>query len=88
MSKGTVMTALDSKLLLQHRACPGSLVVGAELIAGYPVCGRGIKEAEALSLGGLKGTLVAKDQQLGLCQTKDSSSQGPTVSCLSSCCFL
>lgn len=88
MSKGTVVTALDSQLLLQDGAYPGSSVAGIELLAWYPVCGREIKEAEALFLGGLKWTLVAKDQKLDLCQTKNKSSQGPTVSCLSSCSFL
>lgn len=88
MSKGTVVTALDSQLLLQDRVYPGSSVAGTELIAWCPMCGRGIKEVEALSLRGLKGTLLAKDQQLGLYQTKNNSSQGPAVSCLSTCCFL
>lgn len=88
MSKGTIVTALDSQLLLQDRTYPGSLA-GTELIAWHPMCGRGKKEAEApLSLGGLKGTLVAKDQKLGLCQTKNKSSRGPAVSCLSGCSFL
>lgn len=88
MSKGTVVIALDSQLLLQDGAYPGSSVAGIELLAWYPVCGREIKEAEALFLSGLKWTLVAKDQKLDLCQTKNKSSQGPTVSCLSSCSFL
>lgn len=33
MSKGTVVAALNSQLLLQDRAYPGSLVAGTELIA-------------------------------------------------------
>lgn len=88
MSKGTVVTALDSQLLLQDGTYPGSLA-GTELIAWHPMYGRGMKEAEApVSLSDLKGTLVAKDQKLGLCQTKNKSSQGPAISCLSSCSFL
>lgn len=85
LRKGTVVTALDSQ---QDGAYPGSSVAGTELLAWYPVCGREIKEAEALFRGGLKWTLVAKDQKLDLCQTKNKSSQGPAVSCLSSCSFL
>lgn len=33
MSKGMVVTALDSQLFLQDRVYPGSLVAGTELIA-------------------------------------------------------
>lgn len=36
--------------------------------------GRGIQKAETVSLSGLKGTLVTKDQQLGQRQTKQCSS--------------
>lgn len=66
MSKGTVVTALDLWLLLRGRVCPGSLVAGTELVGWHPMWGRGIQRAEAVSLGGLKRALVAKDQQLAL----------------------
>lgn len=36
--------------------------------------GRGIQKAETVSLSGLKGALVTKDQQLGRRQTKQCSS--------------
>lgn len=53
MSKGTVVTALDLWLLLRGRVCPGSLVAGTELVGWHPMWGRGIRRAEAVSLGGL-----------------------------------
>lgn len=43
MSKGTVVTALDSQLLLQDGAYPGSSVAGTELIAWLPHVRKGKK---------------------------------------------
>lgn len=36
--------------------------------------GRGMQKAETVSLGGLKGALVTKDQQLGQWKTEQRSS--------------